>query len=90
MFGRRTRARYRAALATLSKQERACIHARIEDGLSDNAIARRLNKPSAGAARMALVRALERLCAAMQLQPCLAPAVLQTAPRLSAAARRGR
>jgi RNA polymerase sigma factor (sigma-70 family) len=52
--------RYEAALARLKPEERDAIVARIEFGLSYAEVAETLDKPSPDAARMAVVRAVER------------------------------
>jgi DNA-directed RNA polymerase specialized sigma24 family protein len=60
-----TRARYEAALRTLDADERAALLGRMEHGGSYADLARLLGRPSAGAARMAVSRALARLARAM-------------------------
>ena len=57
--------RYDAGLERLNATDRDAIVARLELGLSYGDIAERLGKPSAHAARMAVVRAIKRLTAAM-------------------------
>ena len=53
--------RYEKALQTLSTLDRELVIARLEMGLSYDEIAEALGKPSRNAARMSVVRALERL-----------------------------
>jgi RNA polymerase sigma factor (sigma-70 family) len=53
--------RYEAALACLKPEERDAVISRIEFGMTYPEVARALDKPSADAARMAVVRAMERL-----------------------------
>jgi RNA polymerase sigma factor (sigma-70 family) len=55
------RVRYEAALRTLRPADRELIVARMELHLDYEEIARRLGKPSGGAARVAIARALGRL-----------------------------
>lgn len=57
--------RYSSALDRLEPAEREAIIGRVEFGLSYRELAEILGKPSADAARMAVVRAMERLAAAM-------------------------
>jgi RNA polymerase sigma-70 factor (ECF subfamily) len=57
--------RYDAGLEKLTAQDRDAIVARLELGLSYGEIAERLGKPNANAARMAVVRAIERLTVVM-------------------------
>lgn len=57
--------RYSTALEQLSPAERDAIIGRVEFGLSYRDLAEVLGKPSADAARMTVVRAMERLAAAM-------------------------
>ena len=57
--------RYDAGLEKLRPQDRDAVVARLELGLSYGEIAERLGKPTAEAARMAVVRAIERLTAVM-------------------------
>jgi RNA polymerase sigma-70 factor (ECF subfamily) len=64
-IGRDEVARYEAALAELSLDDRSAIIARVEMGCSYKDIASALGKPSANAARMAVERALGRLARAM-------------------------
>jgi RNA polymerase sigma-70 factor, ECF subfamily len=54
-------ARYEAALARLNDMDRAAIVSRIELQLSFAEVASALGKPTANAARVAVVRAIERL-----------------------------
>jgi len=60
-IGRETVDRYEAALARLRPDERDAIVCRIEFGMTYPEIAAALEKPTSDAARMAVVRALERL-----------------------------
>ena len=60
--------RYRAALKTLREADRQAIIARVEQQKSYDEIAVSLGKPSADAARMAIVRALKSLLEAMSEQ----------------------
>jgi RNA polymerase sigma-70 factor (ECF subfamily) len=64
-IGREGLARYEAALTTLKASEREAIIARCELQQSYEEIAIALGKPSADAARMAVVRALKSLLKAM-------------------------
>lgn len=64
-MGREEIARYEAALARLKPEDREAIVARIEMDLSYEELAEALGKPSWNAARMAVVRALERLAREM-------------------------
>ena len=64
-IGSQTLARYEAALARLKPDERDAVVSRVEFGMSYAEVATALNKPSADAARMAVVRALERLAREM-------------------------
>jgi RNA polymerase sigma factor (sigma-70 family) len=64
-IGAEALARYDAALMALSAAERELIIARIELGLSFPEIAVATGRPSANAARMAVVRALMRLSEAL-------------------------
>ena len=57
--------RYEAALARLRPEDREAIVTRIEFDLTFEELARALGKPSADAARMAVVRALVRLAEEM-------------------------
>ena len=54
-------ARYEAALARLTPDERELVVARLELGMTYQEIGERLHKPSTDAARMAVVRAIVRL-----------------------------
>jgi RNA polymerase sigma factor (sigma-70 family) len=58
--------RYEAALQQLTPIDREAIIGRIELGYDYDELARALDKPSAGAARVAVGRALSRLAAKMQ------------------------
>ena len=60
-IGRQTVDRYEAALAKLKPGERDAIVSRIEFGMTYAEVATALDKPSADAARMAIIRALNRL-----------------------------
>jgi RNA polymerase sigma-70 factor (ECF subfamily) len=60
-IGRQTLDNYEAALGRLSPGERDAIVSRIEFGMSYAEVAAALDKPSADAARKAVVRAIERL-----------------------------
>jgi RNA polymerase sigma-70 factor (ECF subfamily) len=64
-IGQQTLDRYEAALARLRPDERDAIVSRVEFGMTYPEIATALDKPSADAARMAVVRALERLTESM-------------------------
>jgi RNA polymerase sigma-70 factor (ECF subfamily) len=65
-IGQQTVERYEAALARLRDEEREAIVTRVEFGLSFAEVAEVLGKPSADAARMAVVRALMRLAEEME------------------------
>jgi RNA polymerase sigma-70 factor (ECF subfamily) len=58
--------RYDAALSRLKPQEREAVVSRLEFGLSYAELAEALGKPTAGAARLTVVRALTRLAEEMQ------------------------
>jgi RNA polymerase sigma factor (sigma-70 family) len=58
--------RYEKALDALTPTEREAVVARIELGLSYEALADRLGKPSADAARMTVARALVKLAGEME------------------------
>ena len=60
-IGRQTLERYEAGLDRLKPEERDAIVSRIEFGMTYAEVAVALDKPSADAARMAVVRAIERL-----------------------------
>lgn len=60
-IGREKLDRYEAALGRLTSDEKDAIVSRVEFGMSYAEVAAALNKPSADAARKAVVRALERL-----------------------------
>jgi RNA polymerase sigma factor (sigma-70 family) len=64
-IGHEAEARYEAALATLSDDDREAIIARVEMGLTFVEIAEATGRPSANAARMAVVRALLKLAEEM-------------------------
>jgi RNA polymerase sigma factor (sigma-70 family) len=59
--------RYEAALSRLTEEEREAVVTRVEFGLSYAEVAEVLGKPSADAARMAVVRALLKLEKEMRL-----------------------
>ena len=61
LFARATLRSYREALSRLAPTHRACVTARVERGWSYETIAQELGKPSAGAARVAVTRALGAL-----------------------------
>jgi RNA polymerase sigma-70 factor (ECF subfamily) len=65
-IGREGIERYEAALARLKSADREAIIARIELQQSYEEVALALGKPNAGAARMAVTRALARLIAEMR------------------------
>ena len=58
--------RYERALATLRREDREAIVARIELGYTNKEIAELLGKPSANAARMTVERAIMRLAKEMR------------------------
>jgi len=60
-IGSQTLDRYEAALAKLKPAERDALVSRIEFGMTYAEVATALDKPSADAARMAIIRALNRL-----------------------------
>jgi RNA polymerase sigma factor (sigma-70 family) len=64
-IGREAMERYEAALGRLSPIDREAVVCRIELGMSHEEIAEALGKPSAGAARVAVSRALVKLAEAM-------------------------
>jgi RNA polymerase sigma factor (sigma-70 family) len=64
-FGKAMWRTYRRALKAIPARHRDCIVGRIERGLSYADLARELNRPSQGAARVAVVRALEALAREM-------------------------
>ena len=68
-IGRESLERYEAALSTLRPVDREAIIARVELQQSYEEIAIALGKPSADAARMAVVRALRNLLKAMSTTP---------------------
>ena len=65
-IGREAIERYERALATLRKEDREAIVARIELGYTNEEIASLLGKPTANAARMAVERAIIRLAKEMR------------------------
>lgn len=66
-IGRETLERYEAGLERLDPDERDAIVTRVELGFSYAEVAEALGKPSADAARMAVVRALVKLAKEMDL-----------------------
>jgi RNA polymerase sigma-70 factor (ECF subfamily) len=68
-IGQQSLERYEAALKTLREIDREAIIARVELQQSYDEIAIALGKPSADAARMAVVRALKNLLKAMSEKP---------------------
>ena len=64
-IARETSERYEAGLAQLNPEQRDAIVTRVEFGLSYAEVAEALGKPSADAARMAVVRALVKLAKSM-------------------------
>lgn len=68
-IGQQTVEQYEAALERLKPEEREAIMTRVELGLSFAEVAAALGKPSADAARMAVVRALVRLAEEMNRKP---------------------
>jgi RNA polymerase sigma factor (sigma-70 family) len=66
-FGKAMWRTYRRAMKAIPARHRDCIVGRIERGLSYADLARELNRPSQGAARVAVVRALEALAREMGL-----------------------
>jgi len=64
-IGREELARYELALARLSEQERELIVARLELNCSYQELAASAGRPSADAARMAVIRAVARLAREM-------------------------
>jgi RNA polymerase sigma-70 factor (ECF subfamily) len=64
-IGVQTLDRYEAALARLKQEDRDAIVSRVEFGMTFDEVARALGKATPDAARMAVVRALERLAAEM-------------------------
>ena len=67
LFGQSALRTYREAMKALTPAQRDCIVARIHRGLSYEEIAKRLRRPSADAARVAVGRALECLAEAMRV-----------------------
>jgi RNA polymerase sigma factor (sigma-70 family) len=68
-IGQETLDHYDAALQRLKAEEREAIVSRVEFGLSYAEIAKLLDKPSANAARMTVVRAIVRLAEEMKRTP---------------------
>ena len=66
-IGSQTLERYEAALSRLTEEDREAVVTRVEFGLSYAEVAETLGKPSADAARMAVVRALVKLAKEMDL-----------------------
>jgi RNA polymerase sigma-70 factor (ECF subfamily) len=64
-IGRQAVERYERALATLRREDREAVVARIELGYTNEEVAELLGKPTANAARMAVERAIVRLAKAM-------------------------
>jgi RNA polymerase sigma factor (sigma-70 family) len=64
-LGREAFARYEHALTALAETEREAVIARLELGCSYSEIAALLDKPTADAARMTVVRALAKLARLM-------------------------
>jgi len=65
-IGREALQQYDDALQRLSDADREAIIARVELGMTYDQMAQALNKPTAGAARLAVTRALVRLAAEMK------------------------
>lgn len=66
-IGTQTLERYETALARLTDEEREAVVTRVEFGLSYAEVAEVIGKPTADAARMAVVRALVKLAKEMDL-----------------------
>jgi len=66
VVGREALQQYDDALQRLSEGDREAIIARVELGMTYDQMAQALNKPTAGAARLAVTRALVRLAAEMK------------------------
>jgi len=66
-IGSQTLERYEAALSRLTEEDREAVVTRVEFGFSYAEVAETLGKPSADAARMAVVRALVKLAKEMDL-----------------------
>jgi RNA polymerase sigma-70 factor (ECF subfamily) len=75
---------YRTALLALSADDRLAIVMRIEQGAGYEAIAARLGKPTANAARVAVARAMFKLARRMGPPPGRAADVPPAAPRRAA------
>jgi RNA polymerase sigma-70 factor (ECF subfamily) len=73
VLGDEQRARYEAALGELDDVEQAAIIGRFEWGYSYADLAIVLGKPTDGAARAAVVRAVQRLLAVVRRTPAPAP-----------------
>jgi len=69
IVGQEALERYEAALERLRPADRAAIRLRVEWDYNYEEIARELNKPSWNAARMAVVRAIERLAEEIRREP---------------------
>jgi RNA polymerase sigma factor (sigma-70 family) len=69
LIGRRTLEAYEAALEALAPSEREAVIGRVELGMTYEALATALGKPSADAARMAVGRALAKLARRLDLAP---------------------
>jgi RNA polymerase sigma-70 factor (ECF subfamily) len=65
-IGQQTLEQYESGLDRLNPDERQAVIARVEMGMSYDEIAALLDKPTANAARMAVVRALLRLAEEMK------------------------
>jgi RNA polymerase sigma factor (sigma-70 family) len=68
-IGQEALERYERALATLRREDRELVVARIELGYTNQEVAELLGKPTANAARMAVERALIRLAREMAKGP---------------------
>jgi RNA polymerase sigma-70 factor (ECF subfamily) len=65
-IGQQTLEQYESGLDQLNPDERQAVIARVEMGMSYDEIAALLDKPTANAARMTVVRALLRLAEEMK------------------------
>jgi RNA polymerase sigma-70 factor (ECF subfamily) len=86
-YGRERWEAYQVALRRLTPSARACVVNRIHHGLEYDEIARRTGRPTAGAARVAVTRALECLTREMR-QPAPRRRVSSPAARSSKSNRR--
>ena len=68
-IGQQSIERYERALATLPAHDREAVIARIELGFSYEEVAQLVNKPTAGAARVSIARALTKLAQTMAAAP---------------------